>query len=247
MVISSDKACIISTEQDNTVILCEEEHENYFYNFFDLSRDYSKIYKSAQKSGVQVLKTASKLAKGVRILNQNSEEMTISFMISQNNNIPRIKRIINALCVSLGEKKQFMGYDYYSFPTLSAFLAKDEQFYKDTGMGYRANYMASVCEFLQNNDLSKLGELSDEKLKAILLKVKGIGEKVANCVCLFGFHKTHSFPVDTWIEKIYIENFNGKLNNRDKITQYFKKLFGENSGYFQQYLFYYKRSLEKLQ
>jgi N-glycosylase/DNA lyase len=78
------------------------------------------------------------------------------------------------------------------------------------------------------------------------MSFKGIGPKVADCVCLFGYHKTKAFPVDTWIEKVYHEDFKGKLKDRNKISDYFISEFGENSGYFQQYLFYFKRSKEKL-
>jgi len=172
--------------------------------------------------------------------------MLFSFLISQNNNIPRIKKIINSLSEKLGAKKRFLDYEYYAFPTASALQGASEELLKECGLGYRAPYLKILSnEILTNNLLCKLKDLNEESLKAELLKIKGIGEKVANCALLFGFYKTKSFPVDVWIEKIYREDFGGKLTDRSKITAFFIDEFAFDAGYFQQYLFYYKRSLEK--
>ena len=246
LVLSGDRACEIAQEGDKTAIYCEEQNEQYFYNYFDLSTDYSGIYARAQASKYDILKRASSLGKGVRILKQDSQEMLFSFLISQNNNIPRIKKIINSLSEKLGEKKRFLDYEYYSFPTASALQGASEELLKECGLGYRAPYLKILSnEILTNNLLCKLKDLNEEGLKAELLKIKGIGEKVANCALLFGFYKTKSFPVDVWIEKIYREDFGGKLTDRSKITAFFIDEFAFDAGYFQQYLFYYKRSLEK--
>ena len=246
LVLSGDRACEIAQEGDKTAIYCEEQNEQYFYNYFDLSTDYSGIYARAQASKYDILKRASSLGKGVRILKQDSQEMLFSFLISQNNNIPRIKKIINSLSEKLGEKKRFLDYEYYAFPTASALQGASEELLKDCGLGYRAPYLKILSnEILTNNLLCKLKDLNEESLKAELLKIKGIGEKVANCALLFGFYKTKSFPVDVWIEKIYHEDFGGKLTDRSKITAFFIDEFAFDAGYFQQYLFYYKRSLEK--
>lgn len=245
LVLSMNRACLVKEIGEKTVIVCNEEDGDYFYTYFDLPTDYTLIYSRAQNSGFEVLRRASTLGKGVRILRQNSEEMLFSFLISQNNNIPRIKKSINAICERLGEKKQFLGYDYYTFPTAKSIALQSVDFYKECGLGYRAEYIKIVAEVAMNGLIESLLPLTREQIKAELIKIKGIGEKVADCVCLFGFYKTDSFPVDTWIEKIYREDFSGKLTNRNKITEYFLSLFGYDSGYFQQYLFYYKRTLEK--
>lgn len=246
LVLSGDRACEIAQEGDKTAIYCEEQNEQYFYNYFDLSTDYSGIYARAQASKYDILKRASSLGKGVRILKQDSQEMLFSFLISQNNNIPRIKKIINSLSEKLGAKKRFLDYEYYAFPTASALQGASEELLKECGLGYRAPYLKILSnEILTNNLLCKLKDLNEESLKAELLKIKGIGEKVANCALLFGFYKTKSFPVDVWIEKIYREDFGGKLTDRSKITAFFIDEFAFDAGYFQQYLFYYKRSLEK--
>ena len=244
-VCSGDKACRISTVGDITTITCEENDKDYFYNYFDLATDYSLINARAQNSGFAVLEKAAKMGAGVRILKQNSTEMLFSFLISQNNNIPRIKGIIEKLCTNLGEKKQAVGVDYYAFPSLAALKNADLAFYKSIGLGYRAEFFKDLADLVDDEFILRLASYDGTELKKQLLKIRGIGDKVADCVRLFGFYKTDSFPVDVWIEKLYAEDFCGKEKNREKISAYFVNTFGSDSGYFQQYLFHYKRNLEK--
>ena len=161
--------------------------------------------------------------------------------------IPRIKAIIERTAVALGEKKTFMGETYYSFPSASVLATKDESFYKELGYGYRARFMVEVANAIVNGEinLEEIKDLTTIELKKSLMKLKGVGAKVADCVALFGYHRVDSFPVDTWIEKLYKEDFKGDLTDRNKITEWLLNEFGEYSGYVQQYVFYYKRSLEK--
>ena len=121
------------------------------------------------------------------------------------------------------------------------------EFFKGVGLGYRAEYIKeNAVKLLKGEiDLEFLGNLERKELIERLISLKGIGEKVANCIALFGFNKTDTFPVDTWIEKVYKENIKGSLTDRKKIANYYIKRFGKNAGYYQQYLFYYKRSIEK--
>ncbi len=239
-VFSADKACYVYTEGCKTVAECDDC--DYFYNFFDLERDYAAIIAKARQYGIPVLDDACDKAKGVRILNQNPEEMIYSFIISQNNNIPRIKGIISRICEGLGEKREFMGEEYHAFPSSSALAAKPPEYYKNLGAGYRDVYLAETSARIAAEGIENLKALNAAELKKQLLTYKGVGPKVADCICLFGFGKADSFPVDTWIEKLYREDFKGELTDRNKINAYFTSLFGEYSGYVQQYLFYAKRS-----
>lgn len=244
-VCSLDKCAYAYNEGDFAVIECKREDREYFTKFFDVEKDYSKIYEGAVNSGYQILEKSARLGKGIRILIQNEFEMLISFMISQNNNIPRIKSTIEKLCFFLGEKREFLG-EYYAFPTVEKLASAPIEFYREIGLGYRAEYVKEVAKLINDGlNLIALNELDTPSLKKELLKIKGIGEKVANCILLFGYNRIDSFPVDTWIEKVYRENFLGKEKDINKITKYFLDLFKENAGYYQQYLFYYKRSLEK--
>ena len=238
---SLDKCAFLTRDGENVRI--NSNDDEYFKNFFDLQSDYERIVKNAVKFNIEKLSLAAQKYGGIRILRQDIFETLISFLISQNNNIPRIKNTIEKTCEFLGEKRTFDGETYYSFPTAEKLSLADESFYKKTGYGYRGEYVKKVSEKIVNGEINLLSYngFSTAELKNELLKIKGIGEKVANCITLFGYHRADSFPVDTWIEKIYHEDFGGTINDRKKITQYFVNLFGENSGYVQQYLFYAKR------
>lgn len=245
LVFSGEKACFVKTQGEWTTIECEDEE--YFKNFFDLDTDYQIINSFAKSSTYDIVKISATKAKGVRILNQLKEETLFSFIISQNNRIPRIKEIIERTCTALGKKVFFGDHAYYTFPTAKILSEKDEQFFKDLGYGYRAKYMVSVAKAISSGDFSldKLQDLPTATLKNRLTSLMGVGPKVADCIALFGYHRVDSFPVDTWIEKLYHEDFCGTLTDRNKITEWLLKEFGEYSGYVQQYVFYYKRSLEK--
>ena len=241
---SADKRCLVYNGGENAVIECEEKDIAYFTNYFDLSRDYGAIVSAAAKENA--IAKAAALGKGIRILNQNKAEALFSFIVSQNNNIPRIKGIIERLCAGAGQKRDFCGETYYTFPTANELAAKPLEFFKDIGLGYRAEYIKRLADgFDEIFNEQEFSALKTADLKKRLNAIYGVGPKVADCVSLFGFHRADSFPVDTWIEKVYRENFGGTLTDREKIADYFVDRFGENSGYFQQYLFYFKRSLEK--
>lgn len=246
LVQSGDKCCEVKNKGSVAEIFCEESDEEYFRNYFDLSTDYSAIVRRAENSGYAVVREAAKRARGVRILRQNTEEMLFSFIISQNNMIPRIKAIIERTANALGEKHTFNGEEYSAFPSAKTLSGKDRDFYFGLGYGYRADYIPSVARAITSGEVNLSADgLSTADLRKKLIALKGVGPKVADCVALFGYHRTDSFPVDTWIEKLYREDFGGALTDRKKITDFFLSLFGEDSGYVQQYVFYYKRSLEK--
>lgn len=242
LVQSADKCCYVKTKNDVTEITVNDEDEEYFKNFFDLGADYSEIVGRAKKSRFEVVKRAAESACGIRILRQQTEETLFSFIISQNNMIPRIKAIIERTARALGEKREFSGEEYYSFPRADVLAEKNADFYKELGYGYRADYIPSVAKKISSGEFSLTDEgLSTAELRKKLTSLKGVGPKVADCVALFGFHRTDSFPVDTWIEKLYREDFDGTLTDRKKIADYFVGEFGDDSGFVQQYIFYYKR------
>ena len=187
------------------------------------------------------------MGKGIRILNQDYTETLFSFIISQNNNIARIKGIIEKLCLALGEKKQFKDIEYHAFPTAKIMAQQSLMFFREIGLGYRAEYIKRLAEDIDIGfDLSLLCDLSTMEIKDALMNIHGVGRKVCDCVTLFGFHRSDSFPVDTWIEKVYKQDFNGTLTDRVKITEWFLSRFKDNSGYYQQYLFHYKRTALKI-
>ena len=243
-VFSEDKCCYAYTEGDFSYIIADDIE--YFEKYFDLKTDYGLLQQKIHAINDEFISKTANLGKGIRILKQSTREVAYSFIVSQNNNIPRIKNSIEKLCAALGEKKVFDGEEYYAFPTDDKISSQDISFFKSIGLGYRDEYVKRFSTNLVNGfDLCGLSTLSTKDLTKELLKIHGIGKKVADCITFFGFNKTDSFPVDTWIEKIYLENLGGKNTNREVIANELSSTYGELSGYIQQYLFYYKRTIEK--
>ncbi len=240
-VISRDKACYLHTDGIRTYVECEPEDTDYFYGFYDLSRSYADIVQRAQSYGIPLLSKAAQECRGLRLLNQDREEMIYSFIVSQNNNIPRIKGIISRICEGLGEKQMFLNETFHTFPSSAKLASAGAPYYKSIGCGYRDTYLAEVSAKISQEGISHLDGLDALSLKKELMKYKGIGGKVADCIALLCFSQRSSFPVVTWIEKAYREDFHGTLKSRDEITKYFMDLFGEDAGYMQQYIFYGKR------
>ena len=184
-----------------------------------------------------MMATPIKFGKGIRILNQNLFEVLISFIISANNNIKRIKMILNNIRKSLG-KEVCQG--VYSFPSFDALKLQNEEFFKNMGAGYRAKYLAKVLSQITPQMLENWRDLSSAELRKSLVSLTGVGPKVADCIMLFGYHNGDSFPVDTWIEQMYNHHFS-PLSNREAIRKKLVEMFGELSGFAQQYLFFFTR------
>lgn len=245
LVFSLSKCAFLYYEGDYTVIECKKCDADYFKHFFDLNQDYSIIYKSAVNYGVDFLSTSAEYGKGIRILNQDPTECLFSFIVSQNNNIPRIKGIIERLCTALGEPRTFDGVEYFAFPSPMKMSKMPLDFYKSIGLGYRAEYVRNLAIDIVNGlNIDALAQFDTANLKRRLIALKGVGPKVADCVIFFGFHRGDSFPVDTWIKKVYATNFKGNLTDTKKIADWFVGKFGNFAGYYQQYLFHYKRTQE---
>lgn len=209
--------------------------KKYFINYFDFFTNYARIKLSL--SEYPNLKSAIEYGKGIRILNSDPLEMIIEFIISQNNNIPRIKSIIEKLCESYGEKID----DYYAFPTLEKLKTIPLEFFKSIGCGYRDKYLYDTIKILDCNFIESISKMSTYDARKKLMTLKGVGRKVADCILLFGYHKTDVFPTDTWIVKVYNKINNAKVTDANKISCEFVKQFGDLSGYAQQYLFYQMR------
>lgn len=234
VVYSKDKKCTV-TQNDSSAVIKSDDCE-YFANYFDLARDYSQIKQKLK--GKPFMDEAIEYGHGIRILNQDKWEMLISFIISANNHIPRIKGIISRLCESLGKN---MG-SYYAFPTPEAMASKDEDFYKALGAGYRAKYLAVTSKAVADGfDLDSISEMDGSMANKKLCSLMGVGSKVADCILLFGYHKQDVFPVDTWIKKVYKDVVGENEDNNKVIREKLISIYGEYSGYAQQYLFFNKR------
>ncbi|MBQ3195478.1 MAG: DNA-3-methyladenine glycosylase 2 family protein [Clostridia bacterium] len=206
-----------------------EDYEALWKDFLDMDRDYEGINRSL--SAYEKLKAAAKTGYGIHILNQEPWEALCSFIISQNNNIPRIKKIIEKLCRLYGEE---IKEDVYAFPTPSALLAAGEDGLKESGCGFRARYILAAAAQIESGELvpEELVSMSYDEALERLLKLKGVGPKVANCVLLFGLKHTEAFPVDVWIKRVMEKYFEPDFD---------PSVFGTYAGIAQQYLFYNER------
>lgn len=231
---------VISKNHKATIIEKETHYEivstnpDYFVNYFDLNTDYNKI-KSKLKQN-KVLSPMIDFGYGIRILKADPLEMIYSFTISQNNNIKRIKQIIERLC-QIGSDND----DFKNFPTQLELFNSPLEFYESLGAGYRSKFLKELSISLKDTNLEEIKKLSTDEIYNFLINLKGIGPKVASCILLFGFGKTEKFPVDTWIEQVYYNYFSKENRTRPQIQSYFEAEFGKYSGIAQQYLFFYER------
>lgn len=223
----------IYCQNDGTKIFAKDK--KYFIKYFDFCTNYARIKLSL--SEYPNLKDAIEYGKGIRILNSDPLEMIIEFIISQNNNIPRIKTIVEKICEGYGEKID----DYYAFPTLENLKRIPLEFFKKIGCGYRDKYLVDTIAVLDEDFLTSIKDMNTQDARQKLMTLKGVGRKVADCILLFGYHKTDVFPTDTWIVKTYNKIHNTNISDAKKISCEFVKEYGNLSGYAQQYLFYQMR------
>ena len=211
--------------------------EEKFKYYFDLERDYSKI--KEHFSDDAILKEAIGFGEGIRILNQDKFETLISFIISANNNIPRIRKSVEKISRKYGQK---IGEGLYAFPTPIQLANATEEALKETGVGFRAKYIVNTCKSILNGvNLDELSKLPTKNCKKELMKLMGVGPKVADCVMLFSMGKTDAFPVDVWIKRIMENLYIKQEMSLNQIQKYAEEKFGEYAGIAQQYLFFYAR------
>lgn len=221
----------IREDGDEYVVRCDDKE--FFERYFDFDTDYAAI--QAKVDDCEFMHEAIEFGKGIHILRQDPVEAIFSFIISQNNHIPRIKGIIERICNSLGDN---MG-DYHAFPSVEKLASAGVDFYKNVGAGYRAEYLDRVAKTLVGTDVNEWSALSTDELRKKLLSLHGVGRKVADCALLFGFGKFDVFPVDTWIKKIYEDEYN--VQDAEKMSEILVKRYQNCAGFAQQWAFYYKR------
>lgn len=220
----------LEIKQDgNTVTLFNttpEDFENCWRKYFDLDRDYKAITESYTEEN---LRRACEAYPGIRILNQEPWEAVCSFIISANNNIPRIKGIIERLCENFGEKTN----GGYTFPAPERLKDLTVEDLSPIRAGFRAKYIIDAAQRFANGEVDPevIKTLGFDEAKAQLLKIKGVGEKVAQCSLLYGFSRVEAFPVDVWVKRILSEMYPNGLPECVKGTE----------GIAQQYLFHWRR------
>lgn len=224
--------------------------EELVVDYFDLNRNYEEIKDKLSKVD-KYLENSIKYGSGIRILNQDLWETIISFIISANNNIPRIKGIINRLSYEYGTKIKWKGKEYYTFPTVQNLSKATVEDLRKTGLGFRdIRVYETTKKILEKEvDLSEIHkERNTEKVREILLTLSGVGPKVADCILLFSTLKRFDvFPIDVWVRRVmndlYIKNEDEAKVNKKEIEKLAKEKYGALEGIAQQYLFYNRKDI----
>ena len=230
--------------------ICKENIQKVVTNYFDLNRNYTKIKNELSKID-NYMKNSIEYGEGIRILNQDLWETIISFIISANNNIPRIKGIIERLSKNYGNEIIWNEKKYYTFPTAEELRNVSVEEYRKLGLGFRDIRVYETTQMILNKevDLEKLFNEKTETVREELLKLSGVGPKVADCILLFSTLKRFEvFPIDVWVRRVindlYIKNEDEKKVSKKQILEIAKNKYGNLAGIAQQYLFYWRREKE---
>lgn len=257
IVIAFGKLIEIKEDGNNVIIYntTKEEFDDIWLNYFDLNRDYSNIKEELSKD--VLLKQSIEFGYGVRVLNQDSFEMLLSFIISARNNIPSIKKTVNKISAKWGKEISYKGKTYHAFPSIYEIKDATLEEIQETGASFRSKYIVDTIKNVYNSinkettlnganlyrkyNLDYIKELSDDECHGALQEFKGVGSKVADCIMLFSMKKTSAFPVDVWVKRAMIHFYGAEDSSLNKIRIFGRNKFGKLAGFAQQYLFYYAR------
>ena len=245
------KQGILNVKKENGLItfegMLDGNIKEIVIDYFDLNNNYEEIKNKLSKIDDN-MKKSIEYGCGIRILNQDLFECIISFIISANNNIPRIKGIIERLSKKCSRRVIYNEKEYYLFPSVSELSKLSVEDLRSLGLGFRDIRVFNTCRKIKEKviDLDKIKEMkSSEKIREELLKLDGVGPKVADCIMLFSLKRYDVFPIDVWVRRVmndlYIHNENEEKVNKKEILKIANKLYGNICGLAQQYLFYYRR------
>ena len=233
--VASGRAARLWTDDGGVYIDASETDMPFWREYFDLSTDYAAARKSVELN--DYLRDCARYGSGIRILRQDKWEALCSFIISQCNNIPRIKGIVEKLCALFGEPIEYDGDILYSFPTAQTLALHTAEDLAPLRSGYRAPYIIDAARAVAEGrlDLDAVSAMPCDEARAALKTLNGVGDKVANCAVLFGLHRMDAFPIDTWMKKALKGHFPPDFD---------PSTLGEYAGLAQQYIFYHAREEE---
>lgn len=252
-VITAKRHLLHIRQKGNQVIFYDTDQKTFetvWKSYFDLGTNYNEIKAWLIQNEKTILRKSGVLEEavtnycGIRILNQDFFETLISFIISQNKQIPHIKQIVDTLSVKYGDYAgEVQGKSYYHFPTLKQLCNVTETELRMCKTGFRAPYIVDACQKLEQEIVLESRLLSLDFTEAMdeLMLIKGVGSKVASCVALFSLSKRNAFPIDVWVKRIMEKIYFEKETKTIEIAAFAEQLYGYYGGYAQQYLFYYAR------
>ena len=228
--VASGKVLSIWREKDKIICNAKDEDVPFWRDYFDLDVNYSE--KSSLFTDPPYLKECAEYGAGIKILRQEPWEALCSFIISQCNNIPRIKKIIAVLCENFGEE---LDYGRFSFPSAERLVGLEENDLASLRCGYRASYIINAVRSVSSGtiDFEVLSKLPSEESFSKVKQIQGVGDKVANCFMLYGLHRMDRFPIDVWMRRALNDHFPKNFD---------PTVLGSFAGLAQQYIFYFERS-----
>lgn len=249
------KGAVIKVKQEENKIIftgnSEKDFKDTINYYFDLKTNYTE-YKNKLSNIDDFMEESIKFGDGIRILKQDLWECIISFIISANNNIPRIKKIIERISKEYGKEIEFEGNIYYEFPTPEELSKASIEDLRALGTGFRDKRIFNTTKMILEKkvDLEKITKFeSSEEMREELLKLDGVGPKVADCILLFSLKRLDVFPIDVWVRRVmndlYIHNEIEEKVNKQQLQKLAEEKFGNLAGMAQQYLFYWKREENK--
>ncbi len=254
--IQNDDGSFVGVIKDNVIKIWQEKNIVYYYamsekniqnivtDYFDLNTSYKKIITDFKKKGNSFLNEIIQYSKGTRILHQDKFEILLSYIISASNNISRIQGSIEKLSKLYGTKVIFNKEVYYLFPTIEQLKNVQGKDYSDKiRVGYRAKYLRNTVKFVlkAGNIIEKISNMNTDEARKELMKLEGVGPKVADCVMLFSMNKKEVFPVDRWIQRVMEKYTKEKHLTKLMIHNISEKEFGKYAGVMNHYMFYWGR------
>ena len=242
-IILNDRVVNIKKENNNLIVISNNEKnlESIISNYLDLKRDYSTLNKkliNIDKTKKEMIESCS----GLKMINQPIFECLISYIISQNNRVPQIKKTLDNISKEYGKKVYFNDKDYYLFPSANKLKDVSIEDYRNLKCGFRDKYIYEIVKNINENkvNLKLIDKMSSDDALKYLMQNKGIGQKVASCILLFAYSRFDVYPIDTWVKKYMNDTYN--IKDENKIKEFTKMKYKEYSGLMIQYMFHYKRN-----
>lgn len=246
--IAYGKVLNVKSDYDKGIVVLDntnrKEFQDIWYDYFDLGRDYGVIKKTLSQDSV--LDMAIQYGRGIRILKQEPWEILISYIVSANNSIPMIARSIGLLSGMYGKQLQYKGKAYYAFPTWAELQSAEIEDISSCRAGFRCKYIYRAVGMVNSGEVSldKIASMDIVNARKELMRIPGVGPKVADCIMLFSMQKHSAYPVDVWVKRVTEYFFLGRDVKMKEIQHFAEEKFGDLAGFAQEYLFYYARELK---
>lgn len=242
-IILSDRVINVKLDENKLYIDSNnmDDIENIIKNYFDLNYDYDSINNIIYNidSDNKILIDA---CNGLKMINEPKLEVIISYILSANNGVLQIKNSLDLISKKFGEKVLYNNNEYYLFPSLEKLKEASIEDFRECKAGFRDRYIYEIIQKLYSKefDINLIDNMNSYDALEYLMTNKGIGEKVASCILLFGYHRFDVFPIDTWVKKYMKEKYN--LTTIKQIREYIKEKYNDNCGLYIQYIFHYNRN-----